>query len=50
MRAFALAALAVLALAAPTAARAQDPGTLPADLAQRVTAILNNADTRRDHR
>lgn len=47
MRTIALTALAVLALAAPSAARAQDPGALPADLAQRVTAILNDADTRR---
>jgi hypothetical protein len=47
MRSFALTALAALALAAPVAARAQDPGALPADLAQRVTEILNNAETRR---
>jgi hypothetical protein len=47
MRAFALTALAALSLAAPTAARAQDPGALPADLAQRVTELLNDSDTRR---
>jgi cytoskeletal protein CcmA (bactofilin family) len=47
MRSYALSALVLLALAAPMAARAQDPGALPADLAQRVTAILNDADTRR---
>lgn len=47
MRVFALTALAALALAAPTAARAQDPGALPADLAQRVTEILNDSETRR---
>lgn len=47
MRSFALTALAALALAAPAAARAQDPGALPADLAQRAGSILNNADTRR---
>jgi cytoskeletal protein CcmA (bactofilin family) len=47
MRTFALTALAALALAAPTAVRAQDPGALPADLAQRVTGVLNDAATRR---
>lgn len=47
MRAFALMALAALALAAPPAARAQDPGALPADLAQRASRVLNDADTRR---
>jgi hypothetical protein len=47
MRIIALTALSVLALAAPVAARAQDPGALPADLAQRVNEILNDADTRR---
>jgi hypothetical protein len=47
MRIIALTALAGLALAAPTAARAQDPGALPADLAQRVTEILNDAQTTR---
>jgi cytoskeletal protein CcmA (bactofilin family) len=47
MRMFALTALAALALATPGAARAQEPGALPADLAQRVTEILNDADTRR---
>lgn len=47
MRVFALTALAALALAAPTAVRAQDPGALPADLAQRVTDLLNDSDTRR---
>jgi cytoskeletal protein CcmA (bactofilin family) len=47
MRAFALTALAALSLAAPTAARAQDPGALPADLAHRVTEILNDSETRR---
>ena len=47
MRSFALTALAALALAAPAAARAQDPGALPADLAHRVNEILNGAETRR---
>ncbi|HST58723.1 MAG TPA: hypothetical protein VLK84_08550 [Longimicrobium sp.] len=47
MRVFALTALTALALAAPLAARAQDPGALPADLAQRATRVLNAADTRR---
>ena len=47
MRVFALTALAALSLAAPVAARAQDPGALPADLAQRVTELLNDSDTRR---
>jgi hypothetical protein len=44
---FARTAVLALALAAPTAARAQDPGALPADLARRVAAVLNDADTRR---
>ena len=47
MRMFALTALAALALATPAAVRAQEPGALPADLAQRVTEILNDAETRR---
>lgn len=47
MRTFALTAVAALALAAPTAVRAQEPGALPADLAQRVTGVLNDAATRR---
>ena len=47
MRACALTALAALVLAAPVAARAQDPGALPADLARRVTDLLNDPDTRR---
>lgn len=47
MRTFALTALAALALAAPSPARAQDPGDLPADLARRATAVLNDPQTRR---
>lgn len=47
MRTFALTALAALALAAPLPARAQDPGDLPADLARRATAVLNDPQTRR---
>ena len=47
MRVFALTALAALALAAPGAARAQDPGALPADLAQRATRVLNHPETLR---
>ncbi|HLM68682.1 MAG TPA: hypothetical protein VK358_14180, partial [Longimicrobium sp.] len=47
MRTIALTAVLVLALAAPAAVRAQDPGALPADLAQRVTRVLNGAETRR---
>jgi len=47
MRTVALMALAALALTAPAAARAQDPGALPGDLARRVTLILNDATTRR---
>lgn len=45
MRAFALTALAALSLAVPGAARAQDPGALPADLAHRANEILNDAQT-----
>lgn len=47
MRVFALTALAALSLAAPGAARAQDPGALPADLAHRANEILNDTQTRR---
>jgi hypothetical protein len=47
MRTIALTAALALALAAPTAVRAQDPGALPADLAQRVTHVLNDPATRR---
>lgn len=47
MRIHALTALAVLALAAPAAARAQVPGTLPRDLAERITEVLNDPATQR---
>lgn len=47
MRTIALTAFSVLALAMPAAVRAQDPGALPADLARRVTEILNDDQTRR---
>jgi hypothetical protein len=45
MRIHALTALAALALAAP--ARAQEPGDLPRDLAERITQVLNDPATER---
>lgn len=47
MRILALTALAALALAAPAAARGQEPGTLPRDLAERITEVLNHPATER---
>lgn len=47
MRIHALTALAALALAVPTAARAQEPGALPRDLAERITEVLNDPATER---
>lgn len=47
MRIRALTALAALALAAPPGARAQEPGALPRDLADRVTEVLNHPATDR---
>lgn len=47
MRIPALTALTALALAAPAAARAQDPGALPRDLAERITEVLNDPATER---
>lgn len=47
MRIHALTALAALALAAPAAARAQEPGALPRDLAERITEVLNDPATER---
>ncbi|HEU4880836.1 MAG TPA: hypothetical protein VFT45_01285 [Longimicrobium sp.] len=47
MRIHALTALAALALAAPPAARAQETGTLPRDLAERITEVLNDPATER---
>jgi hypothetical protein len=47
MRILALTALAALAAAAPSGARAQDPGTLPRDLAERITEVLNDPATER---
>ena len=42
MRIHALTALAALALAAPAVARAQEPGALPRDLAERIAEVLND--------
>jgi hypothetical protein len=47
MRIHALTALAALALAVPAAARAQEPGALPRDLAERITEVLNDPATER---
>lgn len=47
MRIHALTALAALALAAPAAVRAQEPGALPRDLAERITEVLNDPATQR---
>lgn len=47
MRIHALTAFAALALAAPAAARAQEPGALPRDLAERITEVLNDPATQR---
>lgn len=47
MRIHALTALTALALAAPAAARAQEPGALPRDLAERITEVLNDPATQR---
>jgi cytoskeletal protein CcmA (bactofilin family) len=47
MRIHALTALAALALAAPAVARAQEPGALPRDLAERITEVLNDPATER---
>jgi hypothetical protein len=47
MRIHALTALVALALAAPAAARAQEPGALPRDLAERITEVLNDPATER---
>lgn len=47
MRIHALTAFAVLALAVPAGARAQEPGTLPRDLAERITEVLNDPATQR---
>ncbi|HEX2079666.1 MAG TPA: hypothetical protein VHG08_18265, partial [Longimicrobium sp.] len=47
MRTLALTTLTLLALTAPPAARAQDPGALPRDLAERITEVLNDPATER---
>lgn len=47
MRIHALTAFTALALAAPLAARAQEPGALPRDLAERITEVLNDPQTER---
>lgn len=47
MRFHALTTLAALALAAPAAAGAQEPGALPRDLAERITEVLNDPATQR---
>jgi len=47
MRIHALTVLAALALAAPAGARAQEPGALPRDLAERITEVLNDPATQR---
>jgi cytoskeletal protein CcmA (bactofilin family) len=47
MRIHALTALAALALAAPAVARAQEPGALPRDLAERIAEVLNDPATER---
>ncbi len=47
MRSHALTLVTALALAAPAAARAQEPGALPRDLAERITEVLNDPATQR---
>jgi hypothetical protein len=47
MRIPALTTLTLLALAVPPAARAQDPGALPRDLAEQITEVLNDPATER---
>ncbi|HEX2208679.1 MAG TPA: hypothetical protein VHG93_13415 [Longimicrobium sp.] len=47
MRIHALTAFAALALAVPAAARAQEPGALPRDLAERIAEVLNDPRTER---